>query len=375
VTQIDNSGPFRFTYWPFSIVPRPGQDLVWADRANLKTQISRLARTLGRHDSVSLHLLWADFGAGKTHTLFYLKQEAEKGAYGSLLPLYSALPKGCRSFLDIYRAMVRAIPLASLRDAYKKAETSIGRDELSKNLSDIWMPLPRCFAAIGILGEEQQLLALAWLQAESTVSTRQLHELSLVGRIKSTDDAVLALCGIVRLFNLAGHQRVLLMVDEFQRLEILRRQQQDDINAGLHGFFNACDHGMSLLLSFSFGAEENIRHFLNAELLSRVHPLRISIPTLTYDDGIAFLNDVIEHARDTGYRQSIRSEVVTSIVDAVSKKFELTPRRLLKAGGLVFESAALDLEDGNIDKLEPSYVDQMVERGDFRRLDDQEEVE
>lgn len=373
--QSDNSDPFQFAYWPFSIVPRPGQDLVWADRTELKAQISKLARTLARHDAVSLHLLWADFGAGKTHTLLYLKQEAEKGAFGSLLPLYSALPKGCRSFLDIYRAMVRAIPLASLRNAYKKAEASVGRDNLSKTLGDIWAALPRCFGAIGILGEEQQQVALAWLQAEATLSARQIQGLSLLGRIRSTDDAVLALCGIVRLFNLAGHRRVLLMVDEFQRLEVLRRQQQDDINAGLHGFFNACDHGMSLLLSFSFGVEHNIRHFLNAELLSRVHPLRISIPTLTNDDGVAFLNDIINHARTTANDWPVSTGVVARIVDAVSQQFDLTPRRLVKAGGLVFESAAIDLEDGIISKLEPTFIDEMMARGDFRRLDDQDEAE
>jgi hypothetical protein len=366
------AGPLRLKYWPFGIVPRPGEELVWADRAVLKDQVVRLGRTLGMHEDVSLHLLWADFGAGKTHTLLYLKQEAEKGNYGSQLPLYCALPKGCRSFLDIYRAIVRAIPIQLLQDGYRQAVASVGREQLAKTLSDIWSNLPRCFQAISIGGDVQQRVALAWLQAETGVPAKELQGLSLLGRIRSTDDAVLALCGIVRLFNLAGRKRVLLMVDEFQRVEVLRRQQQDDINAGLHGFFNACGHGMSLLLSFSFGVEENIRHFLNAELLSRVHPLRISIPMLTEGEGTAFLNDVLARARESTDEWPVSPDVVRTIVSAVTERFELTPRRLLKAAGLVFELAAMDLEDGTIAAITSEFVTTLVNRGDFSGIDEQE---
>src|SRR5579862_6711779 len=103
--------PLEFMYWPFAIVPKADGELIWADRDALKKDITRLGRRLNRHDAVSLHLLWADFGAGKTHALLYLKQMAERGQYGSLLPLYCALPKGCRAFVDIYRAIARAIPV------------------------------------------------------------------------------------------------------------------------------------------------------------------------------------------------------------------------------------------------------------------------
>ncbi|MGC2528810.1 MAG: BREX system ATP-binding domain-containing protein [Candidatus Acidiferrum sp.] len=364
-------GPLGFNYWPFDIVPRQGE-LVWADRLALKHQVEQLGRRLGRHQAVSLHLLWADFGAGKTHTLLYIKQEAEKGNFGSLLPLYCALPKGCRDFIDIYRAMVRAIPFQLLRNAYAQAVKNGSREQVEAALANIWANLPRCFQTIAIGGEEQQRIALAWLQAETGLVTRDLRGISIIGRIRSTDDAVLALAGIIRLFNLAGHKRVLLMVDEFQRVEVLRRQQQDDINAGLHGFFNACGYGMSLLLSFSFGVEENIRHFLNRELLSRVDPLRISIPMLTNEEGVSFLNDVLDQARDVSREWPVSGDVVPAIVSAVAERFQLTPRRLLKAAGLVFELAGMDLENTTIPALNSTYVKSMDVRGDFSRIDEQE---
>jgi hypothetical protein len=177
----------------------------------------------------------------------------------------------------------------------------------------------------------------------------------------------------VQLFSLAGHVRALFMVDEFQRVETLRRQQQDDINAGLHGFFNACGQGMSLLLSFSFGVEENIRHFLNPELLSRVDPLRISIPMLTKDEGQVFLTELLAEAKYPDGHWPVRAEVIPAIVTNVASRFDLTPRRLVKAAGLVFELAAMELEDGLLQELDGEYVKRMVERGDFARIDEQEE--
>jgi P-loop Domain of unknown function (DUF2791) len=366
-----NAIPFK--YWPFDIVPRPGAPLSWADRSRLRQQIEQLGRRLGRHQAASLHLLWADFGAGKTHTLLFLKQEAEAGKYGGVLPLYSALPKGSRTFIDIYRAMVRGIPRGVLQNAYHAATKVLGTERVERELAHSWSNMTRCIQAIAIGSDIQQETALAWLHAEPGINARDVHDLSLVGRIRSTDDAVLALCGVVQLFGLAGFRRTLFMVDEFQRVETLRRQQQDEINAGLHSFFNASGQGMSLLLSFSFGVEANLRHFLNQELLSRADPLRISIPALSLTEAEEFLQAVLEQARDPTEHWPVDPDVVATIVRHVASRFELTPRRVVKAAGLVFELAELDLEDGAIGTLNAKYVDDMADRGDFMRIDEKDD--
>jgi len=178
----------------------------------------------------------------------------------------------------------------------------------------------------------------------------------------------------VSLLNIAGNQRALLMIDEFQRVEVLRGNQQADINAALHGLFNQCSHGLSLLLSFSFGVEENLRHFLNGELLSRVDPLRITIPVLTSPEAVEFLEDVIRQARSEATDPRVSIDLVPTIVSALAPRFRLTPRRLIKAAALVFELGAIELEDGAIETLSASYVQQMVAEGNFDRIDDKEDV-
>jgi hypothetical protein len=363
-------GKLSFKYWPFDIVPVQGGKLIWADRKALKASLDRLGQRLRRHQAVSLHLLWADFGAGKTHALLYFKQEIESGNFGGLLALYSALPKGCREFLDIYRSVVRAITAEQLSSAYAASIKLLGQKELHSRLDKIWPNLSKCFHSIAIGNDEQRSTALAWLHAEGGVSLKQLQGLSITSRIRSTDEAVLALTGIVRLFNSSGFSRVIFMVDEFQRVEALRRQQQDEINAGLHGFFNNCGSGMSLIVSFSFGLEENIRHFLNAELLSRADPIRLSIPALSLDEGNEFLGEIVSLARDPEEPWPVTDDALPAIVKGVHAKLKLTPRRLVKAAGLVFDFAIADIEAGGIQSLSAAYVEDMIQAGHFDRIDD-----
>jgi hypothetical protein len=93
---------------------------------------------------------------------------------------------------------------------------------------------------------------------------------------------------------------------------------------------------------------------------------------LTEDEGTTFLNDVLTQARESADEWPVSPDVVRTIVSAVAEKFDLTPRRLLKAAGLVFELAAMDLEDGLISDLTSGYVTALVDRGDFSGIDEQE---
>ncbi len=342
-------------FWPFAVVPDGSQELTWADRATLGRQTDRLMRNWSRHSVSSLNLLWADFGAGKTHTLLCMRQRAVKDSAKVIVPIYTTLPKASKTFLDIYRAVARAIPEELLRELYAKAAAAGWGPASGRS----WPPVMNCFKSIGIGGEAQRQLSYRWLQGEP-LSRRELGLVGGASRIRSTDDAVLALSGIVELVLSAGYRRMLLMLDEFQRVETLRRAKQDEINAGLHGFFNACPKGLTLLLSFSFGVEHNINHFLNAELLSRADPHRLSIPTMSSEDAMTFVEDLLTSASDDGLPGVIEVDAIRLIISSLEARMPLTPRRLMKAFGSVLTDAELDLEDKRIERVDGSYAEQVM---------------
>lgn len=356
MTEKEQLRRLGLKYWPFSLVPDEGSELVWADRAELRKRISRMVRGLQRHNAPTLHLLWADFGAGKTHTLRFIQQEAVAGRFAGICAIYSALPKGCRYFLDIYRAVIRAVGSVNLQQAYQITAKMPEARLIESAWPDLW-------AAIKILAlgnDAQKTIAWNWLSATPGLSRQELSLVSLHGRVGSTEQAVLALNAVARLLSLASGKRLLLMIDEFQRVETLRQADRDEINAGLHSFYNEARFGLSIILSFSFGVEENIRHFLNKELLSRADPIRLSIPALTSDEALVFLGDIITSASEDPGKPFASEETIASVVDAVSKQSAITPRRLLKVMGHITNEAIDDLEDGLISEVTPSYASKIA---------------
>jgi hypothetical protein len=165
-----------------------------------------------------------------------------------------------------------------------------------------------------------------------------------------------ALSGITRLLSIAFGKRVLLMIDEFQRVETLRHGDRDEINAGLHSLYNAAQGGLSILLSFSFGVPENIKHFLNKELLDRADPVRLSIPSLSPEQAVVFIRDIVAAASSDPKALFVTDEAIAAVVTFVEARSALTPRTLLKVMGHVANETLADLEDGVISEITPAYV-------------------
>ena len=99
----------HLSQWPFAVVPRPEYCTFIAGRPQLKADIADLLRALSRRDTSSIHVLWSSFGAGKTHSLYYIASEA-RGACAKppamdMVPIYTEFPEQVRGFVDLYRAL------------------------------------------------------------------------------------------------------------------------------------------------------------------------------------------------------------------------------------------------------------------------------
>jgi len=295
------------TDWPFGIIPDPEATLIWADRHELLNQIGRLLRRLTGTQDSSLHLLWADFGAGKTHTLLYLRQLAQSRYGGLMYPVYLTLPKDARSFVDIYRAIVSSITLDKLMDVYSKLPKD-SRVFSSANpfMGERLQTLSKVFKALNMGSELMKQTAGKWILADQSLGRQELVRASLPDKIRNDDDACYALSGISRLL-ISRHFRLLIMIDEFQRAGLLRNEIQNKIQAGLHTFFNNCPKGVSLILSFKFGSEREIRDYLSSELEDRAESQTIVIPVLEVGEAAEFLQALVESVKPADTQLKIAS--------------------------------------------------------------------
>ena len=346
----DGIGLLGLSAWPFNVVPVRDSRLLWADRKDLFNQIHRLVRRLSSHQSSTLHLVWADFGAGKTHTLLYLQQIALSEKSRGIFPVYTVLPRAPRSFVDIYRAIIQGIGFDRLSLIYEAVRRSGQKSLLTRTPG-----LATAFEALRIGNHALRETSIRWLSADPSLTRKELHDASLPNRIRSTDEALMVLSSVTGLL-LTENSRVLLMIDEFQRSGMLRRAHLDEMNAGLHTYFNDCPQGLSLVLSFSFGSADNIRYHLNEELRSRADPFVFSIPGLDKQSACEFLMDLVSESKAPDKNSNIDEDVYSVIAEYVNEQGAISPRRLIQAAASVFSESLLDLEDGLIASVDANYA-------------------
>lgn len=332
--------------WPFRVTPDREFGAVWAGRKKIKEQIERLLMRMTFVPRSSLHVMWANFGMGKTHTLYHIEYLC-KTRFPQVIPVYAVLPKQARGFLDIYRAVATALPLETLQERLVAAGNNWPRDLC---LHPLFVENPDVAnALLATLGGDPVKLIAArqWLGAQSGLPKASQSQIGVIRMIRTPEDAVGALTVLSRLlvWNTKPPRKVLVMVDEFQRIGELTPRLMREINVGLHTFFNANPNGLELLLSFSFGRQDNVKFMLSDELRSRAEPQTISLDTLGQNESVEFVQDLLSQFRlqeATDPLAPFSLPAATTIVAYISGTKALTPRRLMPYFDYVLREWQLD---------------------------------
>jgi hypothetical protein len=334
--------------WPFHVVASEATADVWVGREALRRKVSRLQRSAARVSTSQIVLMWASFGAGKTHALMHLRRLAQDQP--KLRPLYVVTPRGIRSFVDLYRAISHAAIDSGI--AVAAGRHILFRD--SPPQSDV----ERALRQLASGDSEGSQLAAAWLRGEKT-SARDRHALGLTGTLDTAAAAIDGLQKLVHALQSDG-ARLLLLLDEVQELNDLGKKL-DECVGGLHKLFDSTPHGLNLVLSFTTGSQATLRAILGETLWDRVGQT-IALPALTEIEAVEFVTGLLEFARlEDGSSQPFGEDAIAEVVAQVSKTQPvLTPRSLIRAADHVLREALPDLEDGVINTISAGFVREVV---------------
>jgi hypothetical protein len=362
------------TRWPFPVVPDREFCTFIADRAQLRTDLTKLLRTLTRQDASSIHLLWSWFGAGKTHTLFYMANHSATTAQqlgGRLHAVYSEFPKSPRSFLDVYRAFATGLDLDELIDAYLEVSTS---PESGRIHREMLLASPDLTTALQILAQGtsmDQVVAMRWFRAES-LPAGEFRKVGISQKLATSEEASRVLAALVKLLGLAARSRnrptcrVLWLLDEYQRIATLRPAVRDEISTGLHSTFNACPSGLSIVLSFSGKPEEEFPPWFSPELRDRIGRTRvILLPPLRSDEALDFVRDVLKQfrtleAHDAPSFFPFTEEACRCIIEEVGATAELKPRAIMQAFDAVLRETEPELQAGELEEITPAIAKRIL---------------
>lgn len=291
---------FGFTEWPFRVVADREFAKVWADRANLKGDIERRLRRLELVNHATIQLLWADFGAGKTHALRYVESRCNE-PNSQLVPVYTEVPVGADSFLDLFRRFAQALSADQIRglaiegNRGRAAQGSLGSIDLAQAL--------RLLAGAD---PASKAVARAWLLAQRAYPpVRDLRAYGLSGRIEDDERAIEVLAALCDVVQSSERPRSLIwLVDEFQRVGAVPSRKRDAIGRNLVSLFNACAAGLHLVISSSVAQQSTAITLVPEDLRSRANTFpMLELTPLSDEDGLLFCRDLFGAFRDGSHSQ------------------------------------------------------------------------
>jgi hypothetical protein len=366
--------------WPFRIVPDENFAQIWAGRQQTKQQLERMLRKMQLTPTSAIRVLWANFGMGKTHTLLHLHHRSTKTS-GRLIPIYAVMPDGPKKFLEVYRAIVTKLPYGYLGDQLVKLGGSI---EGGVRLNPVFVKSPGVVNAILAMrrdDDEMAVIARQWLSAQSGLSQPQLRKIGVTYRINSPEDAINALTSLTKLATYRSSPagaapKLVVLLDEYQRIGEVKPQVRLEINTAVHTFFNDNASGLELVLTFSFGRQENVNFLLSNELRSRADPDTITLEVLSQVEAREFIRDLLGEFRiraDERWAYPFSPEAVDIIIRHVADRRQITPRRLMKLADYVLRESLLSQDGTGAKEITDGEVRQILARPELGSLDAEDE--
>jgi hypothetical protein len=330
---------FNLSEWPFRTTADENFASVWAGRPKTKTQLDRLLRKITLVPKSGLHVFWANFGMGKTHTLYHLKYRCLQ-TNGQIIPIYAVMPKRSTGFLELYREIIQAFLGADLREYLGKQLVELGQTTkgTSVALHPMFSKSPGVVKALLAIRNgdiEETTTAMQWLTAQPGLPASAMRAIGVTYRIKTPEDGIAALSSLIDLCTWGSNsqKQLMLMIDEFQRIGELRNNIISQVNSSLHTVFNSRPTNLQLLLTFSFGKKENVDYLLSAELKSRAEPLAINLDVLSLEESIVFLGDLLGQFRIQPSQQNplypFSQAAANEMLMVISRNKSLTPRRIM----------------------------------------------
>ena len=314
-----------------------------------------------RSDQSIIHLMWADLGAGKSHTLRHIQSRLLDIPTSGMYPIYSVMPRELRTFLDVYQAVLAGLDLDRLAQMAIATVRNLGSKE---NLVKTAFPaLPDAVTALTSLQSEddsQRRTAAQWIRGTRGLTKRDLRVIGALRSIRSTDEAVAALSGIMYIVRAAEKtSRFVVMLDEAQRLAQASNKVRQDVNVGLQTWYDSSPHNLTIILSFGSGDERFVRHMVSPELQRREDHERLRLDLLKSSEIVEFVGDLLDQSRceappDRWFPFTER--LVRDLATHLDKGGGVTAGTVMKAFNAVLTELDYLIDTGDKDNLDEAFL-------------------
>jgi len=312
--------------WPFHVVWHESLYPIIADRSQLNANIATLLRDLSRRPTSSMHLMWAWFGAGKTHSIKHMLNN-----YRAKVRLATAeleYDVTIRTFTQLYQALMSRLDFETISE-WSNPPTK-----------GSWHDFESFIGGIKSEDYEEKTTAVRWLTGEEK-SKKALSRIGIRSPIRNVDTAIRAFSELTRLGG-KNNSAVTLFIDEFQHVAKLNKNWQESILNGLTKLVNSSPRHFCLIISFRLRMPMKILSIIPDSMTSRFSgdPF-IEVGNFSRDEAEEFMKCLFRkfrvHEVEDPYFPYTPESFEAILQTLKERRVEYNPRSLMKIFGHISE--------------------------------------
>lgn len=321
-----------FSDSPFGNTASPQSSRCWAGQGKVLIQLRRLTRSLANRPDSTLDIVWANLGAGKSHALYHLAHMLDAdGLPCRPRSAFVDMPEQMRGFLDLYRRIVAGMPLPLIAESVASNPGLAIQDSVRRACNVL------------LLGDSNQRgVVQDWLLAGRPRIPDLRKFAGISQRIESDPAAVDVLCDLILALG-ACKIRFVLLLDEFQRISVLKPALRDGVLSSLRSVFSRSPHYFSVVLSIMSRLQQTAMDLVPAELKTLIFRAPIALPAMTVDEAVEFVAGRFLCYRPCDYTGSATGPFEVDAIRDICHYVEtapngrLGPRDVLQALSFVYD--------------------------------------
>ncbi len=320
------SSKLGFSEWPFRTIPDEEFVKIWCGRKELYERLDRIFNGIVRRPMFQIHLVYGDFGTGKTHSIKHMITKYREKV--KLLTSELEYDITIRTFTQLYQALVSRLDFKTIIKWPNPPE------------KNFWHDFRSFVGAIKSKDEEEKTIATRWFTGEEK-SKKALSRIGIRSPVDSVDTTIRAFS---QLTKLAGRNRsaVVLFIDEFQHIGKLNRNWKESILNGLTKLVNSSPKHFCLIISFRLRMPMKILSIIPESMKTRFSgdPF-IEVTNFSRDEAEEFMKCLFRKFRTRKSEDPylpFTPEAFEAIFAFLKKRnVEYNPRSLMKVFGYVSE--------------------------------------
>ena len=296
---------FGLREWPFAPIPDAERSHLWAGRHELRDKLLSLIRAWEYKKASEIDIFWADWGQGKSHTLFHL-QTLLSGDTSTVVH-YVQLPPLAgmnQPFKALFDQIMLEFPLDTIATrVYDHFEPNNNMFQLfSPAIRNVWPShVLQLLWMIKTKGPGSYI-AERYLRGQK-VTQKELNQLRIGDRAiqvppapKTAQDCQNLLSNLVKItidFPKSSIGQFVLLIDEFQRIAALGQNKMKQVCDSLHLIYNSNPNRLRLLFAFATGDPKNLRFAITGDLQSRVSNI-FSLPPPSREEVALYVSELLK---------------------------------------------------------------------------------